>query len=520
MAELVLASCTDDQGMLATDLRSGAVVASFDECAAQPNAFGAIGACSGYVYAVQTKKALWNVWSWNDKKPFYRASLPEKMTAMAFTTDGALCFGGSATGSIWIWQTSTGTLLKSWPAHFREVTQLKVSDDAAFLVSASADSNVHVFNLADVFEEQAPRPFHSWAGHSLSVSALALLPGRGAGRTVVSGSLDRSVRLWDVGTGRQISSRTLSAPVHSLCTGPSGAEILCALGCGDLISFSPATSATEGDGTFVGHTGPVLSCDLNIDASQAASCSAADRVRIWEMRTPPMCLQVHSSRNVQINAVQIMQRAAFSSGLPPFQPFQRILTRPEDIPPVPICVAGRAEALDQALEEHEGIEEFYDNVIWHASASSGSMDDVDELKRELAEARAGQAHWAEAAADLYAILVEEGLDMRAPPAPAGAPAEESTELAPTAGEPGAAAPAAEEPDAQASAGAAAPGAGFGPAAASPVGAAVDGAAEAAPVDASDEAPAPEARKKRRQALDGAANAASSDAAAGAAVADG
>ena len=39
-----------------------------------------------HVFAVQASKALWQVWDWG-KKPTYRASLPEKITAMVFSQD-------------------------------------------------------------------------------------------------------------------------------------------------------------------------------------------------------------------------------------------------------------------------------------------------------------------------------------------------------------------------------------------------------------------------------------------------
>lgn len=335
---------------------------------------------------------------------------------MAFTSDGSLCFGGAVSGKIYAWQMGTGSLLRCWPAHFLEITQLLVSEDGTFLISASADASVRAYNIADVFAEQgAPEPFHCWSGHALSVTSLALLPGSGLHQQVVSASLDRSVRIWDVGTGRPLGSRTFSSPVHSLCSTPTGGEILCACGNGEIRSFSPWCGPKESGGVFVGHTGPVISCAASMDGSRIASCSEVDRVRIWETRTRQCVAQVHSSRNVQVNAVHIVQRGAHAPTMPPFQPFQKLLAAPEDVPPVPLCVHGRTDALMEAMSPHASGRSFVDRMLWSTAAGGGGADggitgDTRETEELLKEAQAGQARWASVAAELYTVLSEAGLD--------------------------------------------------------------------------------------------------------------
>lgn len=382
---------------------------TFDE-SAQANAFGMLGGNSSHFFGVHAKKALWHVWAWGEKKPRYRGSLPEKMTAMTFSPDAVLCFGGSQNGSIWVWQMGSGCLLRFWPAHFREVTQLIVSQDQTFLVSCSADATVHVYNLADIFAEQTPKPFHSWSGHALAVTSIVLLPGSGMQQAVASASLDRSVRIWDIGTGKPLLARTCAAPVHCIAAGPAGSEILCACKTGELRSFSTASAAGASDGFLAGHTGPVLSCSLSADGSLAASCSEADRVRIWDMRTRQCIAQAHTSRNVQVAAVQIVQRPTCALGLPAFHAFQRILATPEDTSTVPVSVGGRASRLQQAMEEHASVHSFVDRVLWGQASGLCDLAGAQELEERRVAAEVGQMRWAAVAADLYGCLVEDGLD--------------------------------------------------------------------------------------------------------------
>eukprot|EP00927_Polykrikos_kofoidii_P070801 TRINITY_DN67185_c0_g1_i1.p1 TRINITY_DN67185_c0_g1~~TRINITY_DN67185_c0_g1_i1.p1 ORF type:complete len:463 (-),score=76.67 TRINITY_DN67185_c0_g1_i1:86-1474(-) len=404
--ELVLAASSDDQGIFATDLHSGALVATFDEGSAQPGAFGAIGGSSGHIFAAQVKKALWHVWAWGERRPCYRASLPERTTAMTFTDDATLCIAGAASGTIYVWQLGTGCLLRSWPAHFREVTKLLISQDQSFLVSASADSTVHVYNLADIFADSTPQPFHSWSGHALSVTSLAQLPGSGMQQAFVTASLDRSVRIWDVGTGKPLTTRTLPAPVLDICASPSGSEVICACGDGELRSIYLAVGSSQQDvGQYTGHTGAVLGCALNADGSRLASCGEADRVRVWETRTRQCISQVHANRNVQIGAVRIVSRSADSPSLPAFQPFQRLLTAPEESLATPLCIGGRATALEEEIKEVTHTDTFIDRVLWSQASGMQGLARAEEVDAKLAAAHGERARWAAVAEELYNELL-------------------------------------------------------------------------------------------------------------------
>ena len=70
------------------------------------------------------------------------------MCALAATPDGALCCGGTASGTLLLWHTGSGKLLRTWPAHHKAVSALAFAPDGSWLASGGDDTTVCVWSLA------------------------------------------------------------------------------------------------------------------------------------------------------------------------------------------------------------------------------------------------------------------------------------------------------------------------------------------------------------------------------------
>jgi WD40 repeat protein len=67
---------------------------------------------------------------------------------VAFSPDGKILAAGSSDGSITLWDSASGDLLRSIPAHARAVTALEFSPDGHWLASGSLDASVRLWEVS------------------------------------------------------------------------------------------------------------------------------------------------------------------------------------------------------------------------------------------------------------------------------------------------------------------------------------------------------------------------------------
>jgi len=192
-----------------------------------------------------------------------------------FTADSRSLAAGTADGHVQVWDTTTGATMTAPRQHSGRVGAIQFSPDAALLAWATDDGRVNLW-----------RPGASVVARTLMagehVNALAFAPD---GRWLVSGSQERTIRMWDVHTpsaGRLVVE--YPEPVRALSFSKDGR--LLAVGMWDstvrLWDLDRRVEVAVLAGRS-GHLQSVESVAFAADGTLLASASLDRTVKLWEV---------------------------------------------------------------------------------------------------------------------------------------------------------------------------------------------------------------------------------------------
>jgi len=124
-------------------------------------------------------------------------------------------------------------------------------------------------------------PFRTLKGHTRSVLAVQFTHD---GKTLVSGSRDHTIKIWDVATGELKKTLTThSADVYSIAFSHDGAKM--ATGSRDKKIILWDANTFELIRTFTGHTGDVRFVAFSPDDKTLASAGEDNTLRLWDLAT-------------------------------------------------------------------------------------------------------------------------------------------------------------------------------------------------------------------------------------------
>ncbi|KAM3094821.1 NB-ARC domain-containing protein [Phormidesmis sp. 146-35] len=202
--------------------------------------------------------------------------------SVAFSPNGTLLAASDTAGEIHIWRVSDpqGNLLQNRQklitchGHQHWVCSIAFSPDGKTLVSGSGDKTVKLWDVATG---------HCWQtleGHTDWVISVAFSPTRSL---VASSSSDRTIRLWNIHTGDCV--QILEGHEHWICGiafSPTG----------DLVSGSDDRTLKlwniqtgECDRTLIGHQSVIRGVTVNANGSLIASGSEDQTIKLWDVKT-------------------------------------------------------------------------------------------------------------------------------------------------------------------------------------------------------------------------------------------
>ena len=243
------------------------------------------------------------------------------VSSVAFSRNGMKLASGSVDGTVALWNIATGQNTDTFEARRGKISPVSLSQKGTLTASRSVESVAFSPNgtliasgrkdgtvvLLDIATGNAT----TLEGHTDWVSSVAF----SRQGVLASGSLDRTIKLWNVQTGTRTDTfEARRGNVLSIAFSPDGTILASGLGDGTILLWD---IATENATPLEKHTDDVRSVAFSPDGTILASGSDDNTIKLWNVqtRTNTTTFEGHTDH---VNSVSLSQdedeRLLLSSG--------------------------------------------------------------------------------------------------------------------------------------------------------------------------------------------------------------
>ncbi|HRW09027.1 MAG TPA: BTAD domain-containing putative transcriptional regulator [Caldilineaceae bacterium] len=244
---------------------------------------------------------LWDVHSGTHRQTLYGHS--ERVHSLTFSPAEGLLASGGTDGTVRLWDVARGEQVGLLDGHRVRVLSLAFSPDGRTLATADLKT-IRLWRIgesapqqpaaesADAQRGRAVQLYFVLPGHKHFITALAFHP---HGQTLVSASLDETIRLWDVRTGQRLRSLFgYQGAVYGIAIDPAEQHLITGgiNGALQLWQIRGAASLVPTD-TFANCPSRILAVAISPDGQSVAATCADERLRLWHLATKTLCFALH-----------------------------------------------------------------------------------------------------------------------------------------------------------------------------------------------------------------------------------
>ena len=182
-------------------------------------------------------------------------------------------------GEARLWDAETGQEIRTFVVPAADVFGVAISPDGRWLAAGCSDGMVRIWDTRDPAGKARELP-----GHIGTVERVVFLPD---GRLASAGGTEAEsgdVKIWDLSTGRVLDLRGHTGPVWGLASSPDGRRLV--TGSHDRTIKLWDTTTGEEVFTLRGHTAGVTRVAFSPDGRRIASGGLDRTVRVWDTSPP------------------------------------------------------------------------------------------------------------------------------------------------------------------------------------------------------------------------------------------